>query len=256
MQEKLYKATFEADRDLHGVRMREHLRFSLDERKREHDDVIGSEICNMEDNGRVEAVILASWKLTKDGIEALLKEYALLNPTLRPEDRDSIEITLNVIEDPAISSRIADSGKNRVITSSELKETVWALQGAGDLFLAASRDTRALLSIQNVSRKMQLEGLSFELQLLLDSLDAISKGKKPPDLVCLKSTLSRAYLDSPSLLEKLIRINYALEDLTSLPPEQKTDKIREISRWIKDASEITENHKEEEEQKKKSKSSF
>jgi hypothetical protein len=249
MQEKLYKATFEANRDLHGVRMREHLRVGLDERKRGHKDVLGSEISNIEDNGKVEAVILANWRLPMDEIEALLKQYAVSNPTLGDEDRGSINVELNVIDDPAIYKRIEHSKKNRIITGSELKETVWALQGAGDLFLAASRDTRALLAIQKVSRKMQLEGLSFELQQLLDSLDAISKGKKAPDLVCVKSTLSRAYLDSPSLLKKLIRINYALEDLENLPPEQKADKIQEISKWIKDASEITEKHKEEEERK-------
>lgn len=114
------------------------------------------------------------------------------------EDVDSIKINdkglgeysvKGEIADPETEKRISESKRFILTREHELQEIVWALQGAGKVFLVASKEVEELLGYKKVEVVGRLESVKRELlyiQLNIKNVD---------DPVCIKHFIADPLID-------------------------------------------------------------
>jgi hypothetical protein len=216
---QIAKLIIEGNQDLHGITMRDFLKGIFNK----NESILASELENIQD-GKVEARLLTD--MTKSEVEAFAKTIEGAIPQKHPilSHKDDVKVSViphTGIKDDTLEERLSHAdgtNKHKIVRSSELEETVWALQGAGELFLEASKHTKNLLEIQTTSKDMQVEILRYELQFIDESFDKIIEkfGRGEIDCIGIKSVLTRSYVNDKDIIKKLTELYYRILDFPNI----------------------------------------
>jgi len=152
-----------------------------------------------------------------------------------------------LITDDETENRLKNEKRFIVEREHELKETVWALQGAGKVFLSASRKVEALLGYKEREVVGRLMSVQKELLYMQDH----PGGLKEP--VCLKQFIADPLIDleakpgKPDLIRDMIEFYHeyvsSKEREEKMDPQQLVKRINNLHQGIKEQIEKINNSK-------------
>jgi|GEM_PF-3047129 len=216
-----YQVVFSsASIDLHGVLLRESLKKAF---KYE-----SGEVENRHEN---EVMLIIQTEKTQQEIKALAIQACSENPLLK-EDVKEIDIHLQ----PTLTDVSFSQKGISIKRSSQQDETVWALQGAGKLFLQSSKIQKETLEEIKARDRRKLigllSGLSIEIAGIMDQLAAVqlrlllarkNKASQPtnsnapllPNTAAIDNFLVECPIDDQEFINKLITLQNMVRGVNS-----------------------------------------
>ena len=207
-----YKAIISSNMfDLHGVLLRETLRKELKKEDSETSGVIKNIIDGdaRDYSGAHAGDVYIDLCISKDKLqlETILREAIKKTPGFSDETPgDLSKIKIHISTDSIVPA--PQNSELKISYAPSNLETVWALKGAGKIFLSASNIQKEMLVELKGSKAGRLQGLNYEISKKIESLSPIFKQnsitREERSALLFNPALKQFILDCPVSDDELI----------------------------------------------------
>jgi len=190
---------------------------------------------NIKETGAVEFLVLS------DKGEESLRQVILgaieKTSDLMPIARDAkIELILPV-EDSHLENKLSKQEKFEVVREDDLHEMVWALQGAGNLFMTATKTINELLRYKKDERFMRLASIRCELAHAQNNIGAA----KNLELVCLKDFIANPLVNiDAGKLQRFVDFYHEFAEFRAAPEGERKNELTKMSTKMDEMIRLTE----------------
>lgn len=191
---------------------------------------------NIKETGEVEFLLLSD-----QGEEALRQVIAgVIEKTgeLIPIALEAEIAHIAPVEEKYLEDTIAGVEKFEVLREDDLQEMVWALQGAGNLFMTATKTINELLKYKKNEMSMRLKAIRCELAHAQNKMG----NAKNLDLLCLGNFIANPLVSiHPETLQPLVDFYHDFAEFKAIREEEERKKeMTNMANRIKKIMELVE----------------